>query len=152
MKTNKSLLIGLLGIAVLGLASCSAMDNVRGWFEKDETSAHPVKGQAGHYYLVGDKSFAGQENLAWKVQGGYEATEDKNGTDLAQFLNVKIKKNTAVKILKFVDGDNDIWFGDIGATYDFCGVVDSNITFTKEGTYNFYLNSSSVIYITAMGE
>ena len=109
MKTNKSLLIGLLGIAVLGLASCSAMDNVRGWFEKDETSAHPVKGQAGHYYLVGDKNFAGQENLAWKVQGGYEATEDKNGTDLAQFLNVKIKKNTAVKILKFVDGDNDIW-------------------------------------------
>ena len=154
MKTKHSLaIVTLIASSILLLASCSFGDNVRGWFEnsEEETSIHPKKGQAGHYYLVGDSTFTGNQSTAWKVQGGFESTKDENGTDLAQFLNVKVKNGSAVKIMKFVDGENDVWYGNLGANYDFASVTSSNITFTNEGTYNFFLNSQSVVYLTAVG-
>ena len=153
MKTNKSLLIGLLALSAIGLASCSFGDDVRGWFEKseEESIVHPTRGQAGHFYLVGDSTFTGNQSTAWKVQGGFESTKDETGTDLAQFLNVKVKDGSAVKIMKFVDGENDVWYGNLGANYDFASVTSGNITFSREGTYNFFLNSQSVVYLTAVG-
>ena len=155
MKSKSILLIGLLSTAAL-LASCSAGDTVKGWFQKEEESSsvsnHPKKGQAGHFYLVGDQTFTGDPKTAWKVQGGYEATKDENGNDVAQWLNVKIKRDSAVKVMKFVDGENDVWFGTLGATYDFASIHESNITFSREGTYNVYLNWQLMIFLTAVGE
>lgn len=152
MKTNKPLLFGLIAFSAIGLASCSMGDRIRGWFEKSEdTAVHPTKGQAGRFYLVGDETFTGDSKTAWKVTGGYESTKDQNGTDLAQFMNVDVAEGSAVKILKYVDGESDIWFGDLGATYSFATITSGNITFSKAGAYNFYLNADSVIFLTAVG-
>ena len=102
------------------------------------------------YYLVGNAAFIG-EGTEWSAASGV-ASDTPSGTNHAEKKDLEVAANAELKIMQYVDGTSDNWFGydDLGESYSFveAPLEGDNIKITTKGIYSFYLNDQDKIYIS----
>ncbi|MCQ2802072.1 MAG: hypothetical protein MJ225_00070 [Bacilli bacterium] len=125
-------------------------------FEADDSLY--VKLTRDGYYVAGDEVFSGSAELAWKVDGAVylpAATNDTENNILEGSVTIPASASTTpvkVKPLQYTGSEDQPWKGvsyTLGEEYDFCSLDgDSNVVFTKGGTYAVYVNKEFKVYIS----
>lgn len=105
-----------------------------------------VPASSATYYLVGNSIFTGKTE-AWTFNSGKVMT--KGGGNFAYIEDIRIEEGAEVKVVKAQEGQDDIWFAiNLPETYSYCEAKNGNLYFSKGGTYNIYLNTSSEYWIS----
>ncbi len=98
------------------------------------------------YYLVGNDVFSGDRGEPWSTEAGLAMI--KGGGNLAYIENVRIEAGATVQVIKTIGSETTWYKANLGTSYSFCQESGNDVLFTKGGTYNIYLNTSSEYWIT----
>lgn len=94
------------------------------------------------YYLVGE--FNKVEK--WDLADGTKMSEEDVGTDHAKLLNVELKKDDKLRVMKH-QGETNTWCL-TGADTPY----DGNYVVAKDGTYNIYVNKDDEVWVSEVEE
>lgn len=92
------------------------------------------------YYLVGQ--FGGSYD--WQIEGG--RVMQPKGDNKAQVENVPLNAGD-YQICQLNNYGETVWYNTLGETPVFAEIADGNVRIKYDGTYSFYLNGSSLIYL-----
>ncbi len=98
------------------------------------TPSNSTKG----YYLVGDSTFSGSSDTAWKLSGGRAMTADPIGKYIAKVSNVSLTAGSSIRVFNYGSTLNAV-----------CGSADTSlatngtlcVTVVTTGNYNVYITS-----------
>lgn len=117
-------------------------------------------------YMTGDATYSGSEALAWNVDGASYLSsvvlDPNNRLEGSVTIPASASKESPVKVkaLRYIGDEvyyekevekHTQWQGvtyDLGDTYSFVSLdKDSNLVFTKGGTYAVYINNENKVYL-----